>query len=546
MTYQARKPQDIRVILQDIGDPLTRMPWPPTPEGLLSSSIDPIAGSAIDVYAYGMHHAGGCTHDSEVYQKVGDHVAIMREASGLQMHEGTKRFIAQGRDPVSIMCDGAHAAGKDFWLRMRMNDLHDQVGRKLGIERRAKGPKTGWMEPYYYTPQWKKEHPEWLIGDPQDAPTEMSFAAFEAGAPNYLHAPVREMMFALACEAVTKYDIDGFEIDFCRFPYFLPRKMAWAHRHVMTAFVRKLRRMIAERAAERGRPIIFSARVPDAVALALRMGLDLEAWFSEKLLDMSVISGGYTPFTTPWDDIARLGEAQGISVLACLSNSMLKDWQWNRTEQGLQPEPSVEQKLEHIRAAAYRAYSKGVSGFELWNYFYEMSHHYSPEQKEGVHYLGYGFTHELADRDSLTRKRKAYLLDTGSRLGDIFDHMSWSGQRPLVITPATDGIGQTATFDVADDLSAAPAARAQLWINIVDLFPEDRIDFEWNGLPLTPRDEDYRGQTLYANREFRFDIAADRIRCGVNEFTILLRDRTPRLEPFVTLDFARLTIDPNA
>ena len=30
--HQAKRPEEIRVILQDIGDPLTRCPWPPTPE----------------------------------------------------------------------------------------------------------------------------------------------------------------------------------------------------------------------------------------------------------------------------------------------------------------------------------------------------------------------------------------------------------------------------------------------------------------------------------------------------------------------------------
>jgi len=118
-------------MLQDIGDPLSRMPWPPTPEGLLSGSIKPIEDSGIDVYAYGIYHAGGCTHDSKVYQKIGDHIAVMYEASGLQMYEGVKRLTEQGYDPLQIMCEGAHAAGKDFFLRMRMNDLHDRVGRYI-------------------------------------------------------------------------------------------------------------------------------------------------------------------------------------------------------------------------------------------------------------------------------------------------------------------------------------------------------------------------------------------------------------------------------
>ena len=544
--HEAKRPEDIRVILQDIGDPLTRMPWPPTPEGLLSASIDTIRDSGIDVYAYGLHHAGGCTHDSKAYQHVGDHVAVMRESSGLQMHLGTKRLIEQGNDPVRVMCDGAHAIGKDFFLRMRMNDLHDQVGRSLNIDRPAKKPKIDPLEPYYYTPQWKKDHPEWLIGDPQAQTTPDSVEAAEAIAPNYLHAPVREMMLALATEGVCNYDVDGFEIDFMRFPVLFPSATAWANRHVMTAFVRKLRRMIEEQANRRGRPIVFSARLPDTVELSARIGIDIATWFAEGLLDMCVISGGYSPFSTPWEDIVSLAGKHGIPALACLSNSIFQGWKWLRSFAGLQSEPTAQQKLEHIRAAAYRAYTHGASGFELWNFFYEMPHHYSPEQKLGIHYLGFGFTHELADPAGLAAKGKAYLLDYEIPFSGVYGRGSWCAQRPLIITPAGDGIGQTVTFDVGDDLGDAPNARAELWIDIVDLFAEDVIEFEWNGRPLRPRDEDYLGQTFLSHREFKFDVPAESIRRGVNEFSLLLRKRTPRLEQFVTLDFARLAIDPGA
>ena len=541
--HQAKRPEEIRVMLQDIGDPLSRMPWPPTPEGLLSGSIEPIEGSGIDVYAYGIYHAGGCTHDSKVYQKIGDNIAVMYEASGLQMYEGVKRLAEQGYDPLQIMCEGAHAVGKDFFLRMRMNDLHDRVGQyiKRG-EAPTKRPKTGWLEPYYYTPQWRKEHPEWLIGDPDTSAPQFTFESFEAGAPNYLHAPVREIMFGLASEAVCNYDIDGFEIDFIRFPYLFPWATAWAHRHVMTAFIRKLREMIDEQARQRGRPIIFSARVPDTVELSLRMGLDLETWFAEGLLDMCVISGGYAAFTTPWADIVSLARKHELTTLACFRP--LGGWGWRRTEQGIQAEPTIQQQLEHIRAATYRAYQAGVTGVELWNQFYEMPHYYAPSQQEGIHYLGYGFTHELADIDSLAGKKKAYLLGGGYEHNFIYGHASWCGQLPLMITPATDGIGQTVTFDVGDDLSQFPNARAELWINIVDLFFEDVIEFEWNGQPLLPRDEPYLGQTVYSNREFCFDIPSGGVKPGSNEFTIYLRERTIRLEQFVTLDFARLSIDP--
>ena len=542
--HESRQPNEIRVILQDIGDPLTRMAWPPTPEGLLAASIEPIRDTAIDVYSYGLYHAGGCTHDSKAYQVIGENIPVLYESAGLQMNEGTKRLIAQGRDPLTIMCEGAHDAGKDFWLRMRMNDLHDRIGQYTGRgEIPTRDTKSGWLEPYYYTPQWKKDHPEWLLGDPSAPAPQFTAESFAANAPNYLHAPIREMMLALASEAINHYDIDGFEIDFIRFPFLFPAPMAWAHRHVMTAFVRKLRALVETRSAERGRPLWFSARVPDTVELAARIGVDLKTWFAEGLLDMCVIGGGYAPFTTPWDNVASLAAAHDIPAKACLNYGAVTKWHWTRTEQGIQADPSPRQVVEQLRGVAARAYAQGVDGFELWNFFYEFPHYFAPTQQEGTHRLGYGFTRDIADREGLANQAKAYL--PGHRAGGVtslYGHVSWTGQVPMMITPATDGIGQTVMFEIADD-PGRKGFQGDLWVNIVDLFPEDVIEFEWNGTPLAPRDDPYKGQIVYSNREFSFDVPVKAMRSGPNAFTLFLRERTPRLEPFVTLEFARLGIE---
>ena len=224
------------------------------------------------------------------------------------MNEAVKRLCNQGHDPLEVMCEGAHQAGRDVFLRMRMNDLHDRVGDIRGLDRPTKPPKTSHIEPYYYTPQWKRDHPEWLIGDPHAPYPDFSFQFMEAKAGNYAIGPFRQMMYELAAEAITGYDLDGFEIDFIRFPFLFPRAEAHAQRHVMTAFVRRIRDLTKEQAARRGRPIFLSARVPSTVELSLRVGIDLPFWLKEGLLDMVVIGGGYLPFSTPWKDIGDLAE----------------------------------------------------------------------------------------------------------------------------------------------------------------------------------------------------------------------------------------------
>ena len=457
------------------------------------------------------------------------------------MNEGVKRLVEQGNDPLKVMCEGAHAAGKDFFLRMRLNDLHDRVGQHANLAAPTRKPKTGFMEPVHYTPKWEKDHPEWLIGDARAVPSHLSFEAVEANAPNYLYAPVRELMFALAAEVVRGYDIDGFEIDFHALPVLLPPREGLG----APARDDRLRAKAASDDRRGGEP----PRAADHLLGALprhrrdlrRIGVDVPALLAEGLLDMCVISGGYMPFSIPWEDVVSLAGEHGVPTLACLNYSRVTRWNWMRTQTGLHPEPSPQQILEQIRAAAHRAYQKGASGVELWNFFYEMPH-YSPEQKDGTHRLGYEFTHELADPEGLAGRKKAYLFDY--EMGERWAHACWCGQGPLMIATADDGIGQSITFDVADDLDRFPDASAELWINIVDLFADDVIEFEWNGRPLPPRAEPYMGLIVYSNRGFRFDLPAEWVKRGNNEFTVCLRERSPRLEAYVTLNFVRLTIDP--
>jgi len=59
-----------------------------------------------------------------------------------------------------------------------------------------------------------------------------------------------------------------------------------------------------------------------------------------------------------------------------------------------------------------------------------------------------------------------------------------------------------------------------------------------------PRNSDYNGISCFAATEFRFDILLQHVKQGRKERTLILREHSPRLECYVTLDFARLTVDP--
>lgn len=520
-----RRPADYRVILQDIGDPLTRMPWPPTPEKLVEASIGLLRDTAVSCYSYGINHAGGVTHCSEVYPIVGDEQQTLRSASSLRMNEAVKRLCQAGHDPLQVICQGAQAAGVDIFLRLRMNDHHDRWGHPKHLQRPSPTPKTGHIEPYFYTPQWKRDHPEWLIGDPEAPHPERSFAYMEANAGNYALGPFRQLIYEMAQEALTRYDLDGFELDFFRSPFLFAHWEAYAQRHVITELVRRIRRLAQQQAAKRGRPIFLSVRVPTTVDLCLRIGIDLPAWLKEGLLDLVVIGNGLLVFGPPWDEIADLGKQAGVPSVACFTYQ-------RPTRQG----------LESLRAATHRAFSKGVTGIQLWNYFYSSPVYRRP----GEEYLGLEFTHEMVDSEKLRTGSKAYFLDHTVQAGGLegtFGHAEWPGQVPLMIGASTDGIGHTVVFDIVDDLSRGSRKDVpRLWLRIVDVAPEDRLDFQWNGRPISPDPQAYPGAQVKDSFEYEFRLTPQQVRQGKNRVGIRLSNRSPRLEPYVTLVDARVTI----
>ena len=525
-SFTGKRPEDYRVVLQDIGDPLLRMPWPPSPEGLVEGSIGALKDSAVNMYAFGINHAGGTTHCSKLYPIIGEEQPLLKSGNTLRMMQAVQRLCEAGHDPLTLMCDGGHQAGLDVFLRLRMNDHHDRWGDRIGLDKPSRLPKDHPAEPYFYTPKWKREHPEWLIGDRHAPHPDTSFEYMQSSAGNYAIGPYRDLIFNLAAETLTQYDLDGFELDFFRSPFLFPIYEAYVQRHVMTELIRRIRRVADEQAAKRGRPIFLSARVPATVDLCLRIGIDLPVWFEEGLLDMVVVSNGLSPFSTPWTELSQLGAKHGIPALACFTHA-------RPTREG----------RESLRAATHRAFSSGITGIQFWNYFYRMPHYHRP----GENPLDLSFTHDLVDPDLVKNGPKKYLLDgsphTGSILTGTFGHAEWPGQTPMMIGLSTDGIGHKVAFDIADDLSRSkPQGSPRAWVRIVDLGPEDRLEFAWNGKPIQPDPKAFAGITLKDSHEFEFELDPAEVRPGENHLEIKLLERHARLEPYVTLVDGRLSI----
>lgn len=123
---------------------------------------------------------------------------------------------------------------------------------------------------------WKVAHPDWVI------PTTW----WPHGMWNLASPGLRAHKLAVLREIATRYDLDGLQIDFARHVPCLPVGRQWELRDQVTEFMRSVRCMLLEVAAQRGCPLLLAARVPQNLDGCRADGLDVKAWAEQGLVDV--------------------------------------------------------------------------------------------------------------------------------------------------------------------------------------------------------------------------------------------------------------------
>ncbi len=301
-----------------------------------------LAGTGVGAIAYCTISSGFSffTHDT----KVGTLLDRQPGDFGLQprMRNIARELIDQGADCLKLVVDHAHAHGQEAFWSMRMNDTHDSAYHP--------------DRPYLLYPPLKVEHPEWLVGDPIRRTPYGRWSSV-----NYAVPEIRELAFRYLDEVCRGYDIDGIEMDFfrhlCYFPNTANGGVATAEEAaMMTDLMRRVRAMTEVVGLERGRPILVAIRVPDSAEFSREMGLDIEGWMAEGLVDILVTSCYFR--LQPWGASVALGQRHGVAVYPGLSESRVTGE--TRFRRG---------SLEALRGRATNAWQAGANGLYLFNHF---------------------------------------------------------------------------------------------------------------------------------------------------------------------------------
>lgn len=316
-----------RIIFNNDGGDAVKAENLADPADFLDIRTTPLRGSHVDTVSYCSGIFGLCNHDTAVGERKDNPVI-----SGL---------IARGSDPLAAMTGYCRRNGVEIFCSLRMNDTHD-----------ATRPDR------FECNRFKQRHPDCLLGKKGDR-----FACGQWSAVNYARREVREQALRFIAEICRKYDLDGLELDFFRHPVFFRQTtqgmpVGDRERGLMTGLIGEIAALADREGKRRGRPFLVAARTPDDIDYCAAIGLEIERWMGEGLIDI-FIPGGYFRLNR-WEYSVGLGHRHGVMVYPGLSESRVG---------GGHHRDSRRSSDECYRARAAGAWQAGADGVYVFNLF---------------------------------------------------------------------------------------------------------------------------------------------------------------------------------
>ena len=328
-----------RVIYNNDGDDI----WAggaDTVDRFLDVRHTPLLGTHVDSIYYSTTQSFNFfTHQTKVAE-------VFRSKEGSFQENNLSKFLDQDTDGLRMSSEFARKNGIESIWTLRMNDIHD-----------------AWTVPF--RPKWKSDDPTRVMSTDaktrsfQDRRRLWSLVDFE-------HPDVEPRLLEIIEEVLVNYPIDGIELDFLRAPFYFRSSYEGepttkAQITILTRLVEKIRQLVVRQSVRQAKPFLLCARVPATPKACLYMGIDIQTWLQEKLIDVLAVGGGYITFDLPIAEMLALGKQHEVPVYPCLSQSGLMF----RPPRGA----STKQTPEAWFGAASRVWREGASGIYAFNIF---------------------------------------------------------------------------------------------------------------------------------------------------------------------------------
>lgn len=434
-----------RVLSNDDGWILNTDP-PLTPETMWDKMIGPHEGSPIDGFLWSVGGHDTYSYETEIGEKFGEGYDNLDKRS--QVHVENVRYLTENHGgPITVIAELCGRAGMDFFPSVRMNEHYDMDESSPSYSR------------------LRREHPEYLIGRGKDIVGPSLEWGIRTGL-DYAIPEVRRYMASIIVELLSRFDVDGIELDYMRHPAFFRIEEAYANRYFMTDFIAYIRQQIDLIGKQKGKKLDLIVRIPPTLGDCTRIGLDVATWIAEELIDIVVV-GGFIPFEMPMHEFVETASQTDVKILGCLEALR----------------PTVDELT--MRAVASRYWQQGVAGLYLFNY-------YNMPQKWKRDVLS-----KLINTDDLARLDKRYEFDQrgkvrpNSQLGFSFQNAIPSTQLPTALETTIIGPSTQLILNIADDLEQAKAqdtlGECTIGLRLQNMGAKDQIEVCLNDktLPVT-------------------------------------------------------------
>lgn len=432
-------------------------------EEFLARRTERAVGTQVDTLSYCTGVTTVYSHDTDVAERYDDLMDAIGKSHQQAMRWRKNMAVLReaGVDQLSATIRRAHQGGMEVFWSHRINDTHDS--------------EPEWD---HLLSQWKRRQPEYLMGTPEDAKTYPSTHPRHYWSTLDFEKPeVRDYLFRITEEVCRRYDVDGIEIDYFRYPAFfrpnLDGKPATEEQlDALTGFQRRVKQMADREGTKRSRPILVACRVPMAVANCRNVGIDIERWLKEDLLDLLILGNGSPWPNMPAEELVKLGHKYNVPAYPCIK--------WSSYG------PATP---DAFRAAASNAWRTGADGIYLFNI--DMF----PDTIRPLSFTQFGDSAKIAGLDKLfAATDTAPYTDRILMPSPAQQHCGLAYVLPSAMAlPAKLSPGpepRIVRLQIGDDIAAASEqgtlAAAELTVRVSDPERIDQIEVGLNGRQVTP------------------------------------------------------------
>ncbi len=323
-----------------------------------------------------------------------EHEKWFKQTFGNDPDIAVHRYLLAGGDLLGIFIDECHKHGNAALISYRMNDAHH-------LEWTVKGNAPGYTA--HANNKFYSDHPQYRMAPPPATDGR-------SRVHNWLHKGARDYKLALLREITEVYpQMDGFELDWMRYPHLFPDGTAQPKRNaIMLEFIKEVRGLLDALEKTDGKHRWLGVRIPTDPKAWPEIGLNPKTW-QDAGVEFFNISPSYE--TTEQTGVAELRKAAPDARIYAELTHCTQRWRFGYA--GYDAHMWRRSTKEILENSATVAYARGADGVSFFNFAYYRGHGEYQDLKGPFNEPPFELIPTLADKDALRGIPGYFYLDGG-------------------------------------------------------------------------------------------------------------------------------------